>query len=94
MPGMTRSRLWRFTLVQLGVADQGDEAAVRVCLVGAEVGRRVSIGQGREEGRGCSEADRPGREIYRVGVLGATGVGLQAAKVAQGGQVAALEIAQ
>ena len=81
--GFVADGLPDIAFVQLGVADDGDEAARWVGLVGAEVGGGVAIGERGEQRRGGAEADGAGGEVDRVGVLGATRVGLQAAEGAQ-----------
>ena len=73
-------RLPDVALVELGVADEGDEAGVGP---GAEVGVDVAAGGRREQRGDRAEADRAGREVEDVGVLGAARVGLQAAELAQ-----------
>ena len=78
-------------LVELGVADQRDEAAAGP---GAEVGVDVAAGGGGEQRRGRAQADRAGGEVDLVGVLGAGRVGLQAAAGAQLRQVGAVEVAE
>ena len=69
-------------LVELGVADQGDEAARWVALVGTEVGGGVAVRQSGEQRRRRAETHRARREVDRIGVLGPTGIRLQAAEVA------------
>ena len=64
-------------LVQLGVADQSDEAGRPLR---AEVGLDVAAGHGREQRRDRAQADGSGREVGDVGVLRPRRVGLQAAE--------------
>ena len=51
-------------LVELGVADQGDEAGLEV---GPEVGVDVAARGRGEQGRDGAEPDRPGREVETSG---------------------------
>ena len=67
-------------LVELRVADQRHEAPP---AGEAEVRVEVAVDDAGEEGRRRAEADRAGGEVDGVGILGARGVGLQAAEVAQ-----------
>ena len=78
-------------LVQLCVADDGNKAVgghVFKVQLGIVVGQR---GKGRGD---CSQPYGAGGEIDRVGILGTAGIGLQAAKGAQGGQVVAGQLAE
>ncbi len=78
-------------LVQLGVADQRDEPAARPR---SEVRVDIPPCGGGKQRRGGAEADRPGREVHAVRVLGPAGVGLQAAERSQGRQVGPVQVAQ
>ena len=84
-------RLPAGALVELGVADQRDLAAADRDV---EVPGDVAVRERAPHRRGRPEADRAGRVVDRVGVLGAAGVGLQAAELAQRGQVAAVQAAE
>ena len=84
-------RLPAGALVQLRVADQRDLAAAARDL---EVPGDVAMGERAPDRRGRAEADRAGRVVDGVGVLRAAGIGLQAAVLAQRGQVAAVEAAE
>ena len=84
-------RLPEVALVELRVAEQGDVAAARR---GAEVGGDVPVGERSEQRGGAPEADRAGGVVDRVRVLGARGVALEPAEVAQPGQVGAVEASE
>ena len=67
-------------LVELGVADQGDESGRGLC---PEVRVGVAARQRREQRGDGTEADRPGREVGHVGVLRSRRVRLEAPELAQ-----------
>ena len=75
-------------LVELGVADEGD---VPPRPGRPEMGRHVAVGDGAPDRRGGANADRPGGEIDRVGVLGPARVALEPTERPQLGQVALVE---
>ena len=54
----------------------------------------VVVCQGGEGGCDGAQPDGAGGEVDRVGVLGAAGIGLEAAVGAQGGQVVAGQLAE
>ena len=74
-------RLEDIAFVHLGVADQRHHAAFR--LVGREVRAHVILHQRREQRLRDAEADRAGREIDVVGVLGARRIALRALVAAE-----------
>ena len=78
-------------LVELGVADQRDLAPA---LRHVEVAGDVAVRERAPDRRGRADADRAGREVDGVGVLGAARVALQAAELAQRRQVASVEAAE
>ena len=84
-----RNRLPHIPLVELGIADQGEEAtrAGR-----GEVRVDVAAGCGREQRRDRAEAHRTGGEVRDVRVLGATRVGLQPPEAAKTGEVGPIEL--
>ena len=84
-------RLPARALVELGVADQRDLAAADRHV---EVPGDVAVRERAPDRRGRADADRAGRVVDRVGVLGARRVGLQPAELAQRRQVARLEPAE
>ena len=67
-------------LVELGVADQRDLAAADRDV---EVPGHVAVGERAPHRRGRADADRPGRVVDRVGVLGPRRVRLEPAELAQ-----------
>ena len=69
-------------LVELGIADQRDEAAA-VCLVHPAVGGQIILHQAGEGGDRDAEADRAGREVDRDPVLGPARIALRAAEAAE-----------
>ena len=75
-------------LVELGVADQGDLAAADRDV---EVAGHVAMGERAPHRRRGADADRPGRVVDRVGVLGPRGIRLQPAELAQRRQVLTVE---
>ncbi len=79
-------------LVQLGVAHQRDLAAHRRRLEAVVL--EVTARDRAPDRRRCADADRAGRVVDRVGVLGAAGVALQSAEGAQRLEVRALERAE
>ena len=81
-------RLPDVSLVELGVPEQGDEAPAGRR---AEPRLRKPVGERPEERCRRAEPDRSGRVVDREGILGARGVRLEAAEVAQPGQVGAVE---
>ena len=86
--GRVGQRLPDVALVELGVTQQRDEAAPRLNV---EVGADVPIHHAGEQRRGSTEANGPGREVNRIGVLGARRVGLQTTEPTQLRQVLAIE---
>ena len=76
-------RLEDVALVELGVADQRHHAAGRPLAVAQLFQAHVVLHQGGEERHGHAEADRAGREVDVVDVLGARGIGLRAAQPAE-----------
>ena len=89
--GLLGDRLPDVALVELGVADERDEARARP---GAEMGVDVASRKRAEQRRGGAQADAPGREVDTKRVLCAARVGLQPAELPQAEQLAALEIAE
>ena len=88
-------RLPDVALVELGVADEGHEPALRLARDRlAEMEPQVAIGQRREHRGDRTEADRAGREVDRVGVLGPRRVRLQPAELAQPGEHRGVEVAE
>ena len=82
-------RLEDVALVELGVADQRDHPAGRA-LAGAQLLQaHIVLHQRGEQRHRHAEADRAGREIDVVDVLGARRIGLRAAQAAE-----ALELAR
>ncbi len=75
-------RLVDVALVQLRIADQRDHAPLRPVAAPA-MGADVVLHQAGERGHGNAEADRAGREIHVVDVLGARWIGLRAAEAAE-----------
>ena len=65
----------------------------RACGAGLEVGVDVPARHGGEQRGDDAEPDRSGGEVGDVGVLGAAGVALQPAEVAEAEQVVAIELA-
>ena len=81
---LLEDRLPDVALVELGVADERDEPALRLARDRvAEVEPQVAVGQRREHRRDRAQADRAGREVDRVGILGPRRVRLQPAELAQ-----------
>lgn len=78
-------------LVQFGVAEQRDETRG---WAGTEVRIDIPAGNGREERRRRAEAHRSGREVDRIGVLGARRIGLQPTERPQRREIGAVEIAE
>ncbi len=77
-------RLPDVALVELRVADEGHEPALRLARDRlAEVEPQVAIGERREHRGDRTEADRARREVDRVGILGPRRVRLQPAELAQ-----------
>ncbi len=72
-------RLVDVALVELGVADQRHHAPLLGSGLVPAARLHVVLHQAREGGHGDAEADRAGREVDVVGVLGARRVGLRAA---------------
>jgi hypothetical protein len=68
-------------LVELGVADESDHPALRPGRPAA--GADVVLHQARERGDRDAEADRAGREIDVVGVLGPARIALRPAPAAE-----------
>ena len=67
-------------LVELGVADDGDHAALGALLGHEAAGADEVLGQGGKERHGDAQAHRAGREVDAGRVLGARGVGLRPAQ--------------
>jgi hypothetical protein len=84
-------RLPHVALVELRVADEGDEAGG--LLARSEVALHVAAGHRGEQRSDHAEPHRTGGEVGDVGVLGAARVALQAAELAQAEQVVASELA-
>ena len=78
-------------LVQLAIADQGDHPAFGA--VTPIAGVDVILDQAGETGHGDAEADRAGREIDVVAVLGPRRIGLGAAEGAKTLQLVASLVA-
>jgi hypothetical protein len=76
--------------VEFGVPHEREESGRRET---ADVGVDVAPGECREQWCHGAEADRAGREVGDVGVLGARRVGLQPAALSQRGQVRTVEFA-
>ena len=74
-------------LVELGVADQRDHAPLGQVLGRPALEPHVVLGKAGEAGHGDAEADRTGREIDVVHVLGARRVGLRPAERTEAFQV-------
>ena len=91
--GGVGDRLPDIALVELGVAEDGDEARRRT---GAEVGVDVAARHRREERRRRPQADRAGGEVDEgaVGILGARRVRLQPTPRPQPRKVGAIEVAE
>ena len=85
-------RLPDVALVELGVADQRDEAAAGPAELAVVV--HVALHQRTEQRRGGAEPDRPGRVVDGDRILRPARVGLQAAEVAKRAQVRLVEPAQ
>ena len=84
-------RLPARALVELGVAEQRDLAAAARHL---EVPGHVAVRERAPDRRRRADADRAGRVVDGIGVLGAARVGLQPAVLAQRREVAAVQPAQ
>ena len=85
-------RLPDVALVELGVADQRDEAAAGPAELAVVV--HVALHQRTEQRRGGAEPDRPGRVVDGDRILRPARVGLQAAEVAKRAQVRLVEPAR
>ena len=79
------------SLVQLGVAEQGDLAAA---AWNVEVPRDVAVGERAPDHLGRPDADRARGVVDRVGVLGPRRIALQPAEVAQPLEERAVELAE
>jgi hypothetical protein len=90
LEGGVRDGLPHVALVELGVADEGDEA--RRALT-PEVRLDVAAGHGGEERRNRTEAHGAGREVGDVRVLRTRRVGLEAAEGTEPGEVRTVELA-
>ena len=77
-------------LVELGIAHQRDEPGGGP---GPEVGVDIAASGRREQRSDSAEANRAGREVEDVRVLRAARVGLEAAQLAQPGEVGGIELA-
>ena len=84
-------RLPEVALVELGVAEERDEAAAGR---GAEVGLDIAVGERAQQRRSAAEAHRAGRVVDREGVLRPRWIALQPAEVAEPGQVGTVEPAE
>ena len=84
-------RLPDVALVELGVPDEGDEAAR---VAGTEVRVDVTAHRGGEQRRRHAQSDRPGGEVDLVGILCPARVRLQSASGAQRRQVGTVEVAE
>ena len=80
--GALDDRFVDIALVELGIADQRDEAAA-VLLVQPAVGGEIILHEAGEERDRDAEADRAGREIDRDPVLGPARIALRAAEAAE-----------
>ncbi len=80
--GAFDQRLVDVALVELGIADQSDEAAA-VLIVHPAVGGQIILDEAGEERDRHAEADRAGGEIDGNAVLGAAGIGLRPAEAAE-----------
>ena len=75
-------------LIQLGIAEERHEPTAGRDI---EVCTHVAVDDTGEERCSGTKTNRPSREIDRIGVLRARGIGLQATKIAQLRQVVAIE---
>ena len=86
--GRIGQRLPDVALIQLGIAEQRHEATAGRDI---EVRSHVAVDDAGEEGRSGTKTNGSSREVDRIGVLRARGIGLQTTKIAELRQVIAIE---